>query len=66
MRAVRGMKNNVPSSGPGVEKQVTVPRLFLRFKNLRNLRKEFIPDAPGWIGFPPQSRVLRLPPPPLW
>ena len=27
MRAVRGMKNNAPSSGPGVKKHVAVPRL---------------------------------------
>ena len=29
MRAVRGMKNNVPPSGSDVEKQVTVPRFCL-------------------------------------
>ena len=26
MRAVRGMKNNAPSPGPGAEKPATVPR----------------------------------------
>ncbi|MGC8541726.1 MAG: hypothetical protein ACP5QA_14005, partial [Phycisphaerae bacterium] len=29
MRAVRGMKNNVPLSGADVKKQATVPRLPL-------------------------------------
>ncbi len=31
MRAVRGMKNNVPPSGPGVKKQASVPR-FLQYQ----------------------------------
>ena len=39
MRAARGMKNNVPSSGPGVMKPVTVSRLF------------WSPAANGSVGF---------------